>query len=69
MKHHQGNVFFNNLIWLNTNEAAEYLRVSPGHLRVLVCRGAIKAYKFTKRRNRFKRIELDRMIESSFKRR
>lgn len=61
-------VIFNNLIWLTTNEAAEYLRVSPENIRVLVYRGVIRAYKFNNR-NRFKREELNLLIESSLKRR
>lgn len=59
-------VLFNNLIWLNTKEAAEYLRVSPDNIRVLVYRGVIRAYKFNNR-SRFKREELSRAIESSLK--
>ncbi len=52
------------LVWLNTNEAASYLRISPGALRVHVYRGDVPYYKF-RRRLRFKRIELDRLIEST----
>lgn len=55
---------FENLIWLNSNEAAQYLRVSPKALRVWVCRGVIIPYKLG-RLNRFKRKDLDRLIESS----
>lgn len=66
MKQNKNNEFFNNLIWLNTNEAAEYLRVSPENIRVLVYRGVIRAYKFNNR-NRFKREELSLAIESSLK--
>ncbi len=57
---------FENLIWLNSKEAAEYLRVSCGALRLLVYRGVIKPYKLG-RSSRFKRSELDRLLESSIK--
>jgi excisionase family DNA binding protein len=53
-------------IWLTTDEAAQYLRVSPGALRVMVYRGSIKPYKLG-RRSRFKREELDKLLESSIK--
>ena len=53
-------------IWLTTDEAAQYLRVSPGALRVMVYRGLIKPYKLG-RRSRFRREELDKLLESSVK--
>lgn len=56
--------FFKNLIWLNTKEAAEYLRITPNNLRVMVYRGVLFPYKLNNR-NRFKKIELDKLIESS----
>lgn len=55
---------FNNLIWLTTNEAAEYLRITPNNLRVMIFRGLLKPYKLNNR-HRFKREELDSLIESS----
>lgn len=55
---------FNNLIWLTTNETAEYLRTTPNNVRVMICRGKLKPYKLGNR-NRFKRSELDELIESS----
>ncbi len=57
---------FENLIWLNSNEAAEYLRISPENLRVMIYRGYIKPYKL-RNRNRFKRSELDKLLETSIK--
>jgi len=57
---------FDNLIWLTTNEAAEYLRTTPNNVRVMICRGRLKPYKLGNR-NRFKRSELDDLIESSKK--
>lgn len=58
------NEFFNNLIWLRSEDAAEYLRTSVGQIRNMVYRGQLKARKF---RNRlyFKRRELDNLIETS----
>lgn len=58
--------FFGNLVWLSSKDAAEYLRKTVGALRVMVCRGQIRAYKW-RRRLFFKRSELDSMlVESSF---
>ena len=57
---------FENLIWLNSREASEYLRISPENLRVMIYRGYIKPYKL-RNRNRFKRSELDKLLESSIK--
>lgn len=60
--------FFENLIeknqqadekirWLNTKEAAEFLRLTPNALRILVHRAQVKYYKFG-RRLRFKESDL-----------
>lgn len=57
---------FNNLTWMTSREAAEYLRISQNNLRVMIYRGKLIPYKFNNR-NRFKREELDRLIESSIK--
>lgn len=58
-------VFFENLTWLTANEAAQYLRLpSVGALRVLVCKRRIPFHKLG-RRLRFKKVELDRLLESS----
>ena len=53
-----------NLVWMNSAEAAKYLRKSVGALRVMVCRGHIRARKFH-RRLFFRRLELDRQLDSS----
>lgn len=58
------NLFFDNLIWLSTEEAAEYLRVSIGSIKNLVYRGVLKPRKLG-RLNRFKREEIDRLLETS----
>ena len=54
---------FDNFIWLNTNEAAEYLRTSPKQLRKWVYQGKVKAYKLLTKSLRFKRAELDLLIK------
>lgn len=58
------NEFFDNLVWMTSAEAASYLRKSVGAIRVMVCRGQIRARKF-RRRLYFKRIELDRTLDSA----
>jgi excisionase family DNA binding protein len=35
--------------WLNTNEAASYLRITPNALRILVHRGRVQAFKLGSR--------------------
>lgn len=57
-------MLFDNLIWLNTNEAASYLRISENSLRVKVCRDEVPSYKLG-RNLRFKKDELDKLLESS----
>lgn len=57
-------MFFNNLIWMNSEEAAFYLRKTVGALRTAVCRGQITAKKF-QRRLYFKRKDLDSLLENS----
>jgi excisionase family DNA binding protein len=56
--------FFDNLIWLTTEEAAKYLRKTANALRVMVHRGHLRARKF-RRRLYFKKIELDELLETS----
>lgn len=55
---------FDNLVWMTSAEAASYLRKSVGAIRVMVCRGQIRARKFH-RRLYFKKIELDRVLDSA----
>ena len=59
-------MIYDNLVWLNSADAAMYLRKTQGALRVAVCRGHIKAYKW-RRRLFFKRRDLDLMLENAFK--
>lgn len=50
--------------WLTTKEAAEYLRITVGSMKNLVYRGRIVPRKLG-RLNRFKRDDLDRILEAS----
>ena len=52
------------LTWLDSNEAAKYLRKTANALRIMVYRGYLRPRKF-RRRLYFRRIELDRLLESS----
>ncbi|MGE0633921.1 MAG: helix-turn-helix domain-containing protein [Pseudobdellovibrionaceae bacterium] len=47
--------------WLNTNEAAEYLRISPARLRNLTSNGRVPYYKF-QRGNRYLKGELRSLL-------
>lgn len=60
------NLLFENQIWLTSIEAADYLRVTYGALRLMVYRGTLKPYKLG-RRSRFRKEELDKLLESSIK--
>lgn len=55
---------FNNQIWMNSKEAALYLRTSIGSLRNMVYRKQLSAKKLGNRL-RFKKSELDFMLENS----
>lgn len=57
-------LFFEKLEWLNSKEAALFLRKSIGALRVMVHRGQIRARKFH-RRLYFKKCELNELLETS----
>lgn len=57
------NLFFENCIWLNTEEAAEYLRTTPKQLRKWVYQGKVKAYKLLSKSLRFKKTELDSLFQ------
>lgn len=50
-----------NVRWLTTSEAAQYLRVSISSLKMMVYRGQVRVRKLG-RRNRFLREELERLI-------
>ena len=57
------NIAVERLVWLSSCEAADYLRKSPGALRVMVHRGQIHVRRF-RRRLYFKRRELDQLLET-----
>ena len=58
-------LIFENLTWLTSNEATDYLRLpSVGALRVLVCERRIPFHKLG-RSLRFKKTELDRLLDAS----
>ena len=46
---HNSSKFFENYIWLNTKEAAEYLRTTPKQLRKWVYQGKVNSYKLWKK--------------------
>jgi len=56
--------FFNNRIWLSTDEAAQYLGKTKNAIWILLCRGLLIKRKW-RRRLYFKRAELDRLLETS----
>ncbi len=56
--------FFDKLVWMNSEEAACYLRMTVGALRVAVCRRQIRFRKW-RRRLYFKKAELQHMLETS----
>ena len=47
--------------WLTTEEAAEYLKISPGSLRNMTSNGQVPFYKLA-RRNRYLKSELKDML-------
>lgn len=65
MPGHNDDLLFEKLIWLNSNEAAQYLRVTNGALRLMIYRGILRPHKLG-RRNRFKKDDLERLIESPY---
>ena len=57
--------YLDNAKWLNTKEAAKYMRTSEPALRMRVRRRQLFPYRpFAGRRMLFKRSDLDRAIES-----
>ena len=52
--------------WMNSIEAAKYLRLSPGALRNSTHRGVVPYYKLG-RSLRFKKADLDRLLEETRK--
>lgn len=60
-------LFNNQIVWLDSKEAAQYLRISAANLRVKVSRGEILVNGRLGRTLRFRREELDRLLEVSSK--
>jgi len=56
------NLFFDNLIWLNSKEAAQYLRTSVQQIRNWVYQGKLRAYRLFGKKLLFKRVDLDAAI-------
>ncbi len=52
---------FDNRIWLDTEEAADYLRITVNALRIRIWRKQVAAHKFGNRL-RFKKTDLDRYM-------
>lgn len=50
--------------WMNTKEAAEYLRISENNLRVKISRGEIPVHGRLGRNWRFRRDRLDELLNS-----
>ncbi|MER2513182.1 MAG: helix-turn-helix domain-containing protein [Nitrosomonas ureae] len=49
--------------WLDTKEAAVYLRTSPKQIRSWVYQGKIRAYKLLGRSYRFRKQDLDSLLK------
>jgi len=60
-------LFFENLKWLKTKETAEYLRTTPKQIRKWVYQGRLKAYKLFGKSLRFKKSDLDQLLEGGHK--
>ena len=56
---------FNNLIWLTTDEAAEFLRKSTHALRQMLYKGKVSARKVHGRLY-FKKSELHELVDTSY---
>ena len=57
-------MFFDNLVWMNSKEAAFYIRVSVGQLRNLVSERKIPHHHFGGRL-RFLKTDLDTLMKST----
>lgn len=64
-EHLSAHPLFENLIWLTTDEAAQFLRKSSHALRQMTYKGKVKPRKFGGRLY-FKRTELNDLIDTSF---
>ena len=59
--------FLENSNWLNTKEAAEYLRTSPKQIRKWVYQGRMNTFRLLGWSLRFKKSDLDLLIEGGRK--
>jgi hypothetical protein len=57
-------VLFDNRIWFNSTEAAIFLKKTENAIRIAVCRGSLRSYKW-RRRLYFKKSDLDKILNSS----
>lgn len=57
--------FHNPIVWFNSKEAAQYLRISVENFRVKVSRGQIPINGRLGRSWRFRRDALDQLLETS----
>ena len=64
MKQIGNNQLFNNLKWMNSEEASTYLSTSVGSIRNMVYRGQLPAKKLGNRL-RFKKDDLDSLLINS----
>lgn len=63
---YNSDLFFNKtIVWFDSKEAAEYLRISVENLRVKVSRGEIPVHGRLGRSLRFRREELDKLLKNS----
>lgn len=58
-------IFDNRIVWFNSKEAAEYLRITVENLRVKVSRGEIPVNGRLGKSLRFRREALDQLLEIS----
>tara|TARA_B110001454_G_scaffold219192_1_gene251122 strand:- start:11144 stop:11380 length:237 start_codon:yes stop_codon:yes gene_type:complete len=56
-------MLFENCIWLNTKEVAEFLRTSPKQIRKWVYQGKLKSYRLFGKSLRFKKKEIVSLIQ------
>ncbi|MBL7542211.1 MAG: helix-turn-helix domain-containing protein [Bdellovibrionaceae bacterium] len=56
-------MLFENCIWLNTKETAEFLRTSPKQIRKWVYQGKLKSYRLFGKSLRFKKKEIVSLIQ------
>ncbi len=57
-------LLFENLKWITTKEAAQYLRVSVGQIRNMVWRGQLPSHRVNNRL-RFLRSDIDKIVKPS----